>query len=434
MAAVKMSLVQLRQLRSIGLLLSSNFVAAAVISVGTLLVSRIVAPSAFGTYSYAAQIAVAVYPALTFRYEQALPLLGKRPLARSYLLLGTLIILVITSIFLFFAGRAVLGLLAERLELRQDLNETFSLIVLVAFSLSLAGVYQSASLAVGDTYRMAIARVLRAAVMVALQLIFIVAIGGGATWLLIADLGASLMQAVFLAGGVGVITIFQIFRRPFSQLIRRQLVLAQRHKAFPLIMLPHLLAHSILGLMLTSVLGLFYGTAALGQYYLMRKLIYGVLAQFGTASYQWAIAESAKVQRKEVYGISLRVLLFLGVVTLVSAVVILITGPKLFAFAAGEEWTMAGRMAIAVLPLIIIEPIASALAFVPVFLGLQRIAFGVAVLQGVLGVLTIAGAGLLGWNVLAALAMSSLAMSLVMACYVIWLLRKARKVSESSVK
>lgn len=422
--------MKIRQLYSIGFLLSSNIIAAGTIAGGTLIVSRIVTPSAFGQYSYAAQVALAIYPALTLRFEQALPLIGNRGLAGNYMLLGTLALAVLNTmllILIWLLGRAVFP---DMLGLASPLQDMVLLVALMALSLSLSGIFQSASLMRDNLSRMAIARVLRAVTMVALQLLMVVAISGSATWLLVADLSASLMQALLLAGGAGMAGVSALLRRPLRELFRRLLVLAKRHKTFPLVSLPHLLAHSGLGLLLTSVLGAFYGAMALGQYYLMRKLIYGVLAMFGTAIYQQAIAESAQVQREEVYRVARRALILAGAASSVSAVVILFAGPQLFILAAGKEWALAGQMAIATMPLIVMEPIASTFAFVPVFLGLQQAALRVAVLQGSVGVAAIALAGSLGWSVLSALTVSSIAMSTVMAGYVWWLLHRAKGVAE----
>jgi O-antigen/teichoic acid export membrane protein len=346
------------------------------------------------------------------------------------MLLGTLALAVLNTMLLILIGLIGRAVFPDILGLALPLQDMILLVALMALSLSLAGIFQSASLKRDNLSRMAVARVLRAVTMVGLQLLLVVAISGGATWLLFADLSATLIQAVLLAGGVGMAGVWGLLRRPPRQLFKRLLALAKRHKSFPLISLPHLLAHSGLGLLLTSALGAFYGTAALGQYYLMRKLIYGVLAMFGTAIYQQAIAESAQVQREEVYSIARRALILVGAVSSVSAVIIFFAGPQLFALAAGKEWVLAGQMAMATVPLILMEPITSTFAFVPVFLGLQQAALRVAVLQGSAGVGAIILAGSLEWCVLSALTVSSIAMSSVMAGYVWWLLHRAKRVAE----
>lgn len=418
------------QIKSIGLLVSSNVVAAVMIAAGTVLVSRIVVPSAFGQYSYAAQIAVAIYPALTLRFEQAIPLFGKRTLARSYLILGTLALAVLMSLALLLIGLVGLPIFAGMLELSSDLQEMFPLVILTAFSLAIAGVYQSVSLTQGSMSRLAVARVFRAVTMIVLQVLIVLVVYAGATSLLAADIGANIVQVLLLSGGLGMAGVWGLFRRPLRQTIKRIWLLARRNRDFPFVMLPHLLAHSALGLLLTTTLGSLYGTAALGQYYLMRKLIFGVLAIFSTAVYQQAIGDAAQIKREQIYSVARRALILLMLVTTVSALVILVAGPQLFVFAAGKEWAMAGRMAMATTPLILAEPITSTFAFVPVFLGLQRVAFGVAVVQGAVGLAAIMLAGWLGLSILPALIAMSTSVFSVMVVYVWWLMRRAKQVAE----
>lgn len=431
-AQVSVLRLDVAYLRKIGVLLSSNALAAAIIAAGTLLVSRVVDPTTFGSYAYAAQIAVTIYPILTLRYEQVLPLLGKRKSAMLQMLVGTISLALLLSLIIYLGGLAGLYLVSGPLILTSSQTELFPFIVLTALALALVGIYQSASLALGKLNRMAIARILRATVLVMGQLSLVMFISGGAIWLLVADLGASLLQALLLASGVGSALFCRVLRRPIRLQLRRIAVLARRHRVFPLIALPHLLAHSILLLMLTTTIGAFYGTEALGQYFLMRKLVFGVLALFGTAVYQHAISEAARVQKDEIYGVAKRALLIIGTVTLASSSALIFTSETMFVLAAGEEWALAGQMAIATLPLVLMEPITSTFAFVPVFLGLQRSALIAAVVQGGVGVGAMALSAFLGWGVLWALAMTAIAMSAVMIVYVSWLLLQARQLTRSS--
>ncbi|MFI8667206.1 lipopolysaccharide biosynthesis protein [Qipengyuania sp. NPDC077410] len=414
-------------MRKITVLLSSNAVAAALIAVGTLLLSRIVDPATFGSYSYAAQIAVAIYPVLTLRFEQALPLLGKCQTAMLQMLLGIVWLALLASLLFYLAGIVALYFLSTPFSLSAAQAQLFPIIVLTSLALALVSIYQSASLALGNLNGMAIARVMRAIALVGGQLSLAMLIGGGAVWLLVADLGASLLQALLLAYGVSAAALLQVLRRPIRRQLTHLWILARRHRVFPLITLPHLLVHSALVLLMTTTIGAFYGAAILGQYFLMRKLVFGILALFGTAVYQHAISEAASVGRSEVYLVAKRALIVIGTVTAISSLALLLVGEQLFLLAAGAEWALAGQMAIAILPVILMEPITSTFAFVPVFLGLQRTAFIAAIIQGAVGVGVMALAGAVGWGVLAALFATSLSMSFIMAAYVGWLVLQARR-------
>jgi O-antigen/teichoic acid export membrane protein len=419
-------MIHRRHFRPIAILLGSNAVSATIIFGGSIVVSRIVAPAEFGKYSYAAQVAISIYPVLTLRYEQALPLVVNRRAAYSHLLLGTFVLLAISTIMLLLFGGFAASILPV-LGASPELGKLFPLVIMMAFSLAAVGIFQSASLAHNDVMRMAIARVLRAIAMVALQVVFVLTIDASAARLMVADLTANLVQAAILGSGIGLLGTRALLASPWPRLWPRFSVLAKRQRAFPLFTLPHILIYAGLGLLFTTVLGQLYGAEALGQYYLMRKLVFGVLALFGTAIYQHSIAEAARVPRTQVYDVAIRALIMVGGVTAISASVIILIGPTLFVAAAGAKWAMAGRIARASASLILMETLTSAFAFVPVFLGLQRTAFAVALVQGSVGVATLALASRLGSDVISAITISSLATAAVMATYVLWLLQQARR-------
>jgi len=415
-----------QQLKSVGLLVGSNAFATLTIAVGTFLIAKIVAPAEFGKYALAAQVAVSIYPVLTLRYEHALPLLGNRH--ASLYLAGCLLLLFTTTLLFLTLGLIVLTIPALAAYLPKDIIDLIPLVALGAFMLALSSIFQSAALVRGALSHLAIARVLRAIAMVSIQIGLVLSLGASATWLFIGEVSANLVHGSILASVFGLGGVLVSARRPWSQFRRRIIVFGLRYKEFPLVTLPHMMIHAALGVLFAIALGGLYGPAALGQYYLMRKLVFGVLALFGTAFYQHAIAEAARMPRTKLFGVALRVLVLMGGVGVASVGVILLVGPALFTLVVGDKWVEAGLMAAASAPLILLEPVTSALAFLPIFLGHQRIAFAVAVAQGSVGIAAIGIAGLLGWDVITAIVVSSLAVSTVMLSYVFWLLRRAQRV------
>lgn len=420
----------LLRLKPVLLLLGSNAFATLLLALGTFLVARIATSAEFGKYSLAAQIAVSVYPLLTLRYEHALPLLGKRRNS-GLLLTGCLLLLPITTLLIFTLGLIGISVPAISAYIPNDVTELFPLVALGAFALALSSIFQSAALANGTLTRLATARVIRAVAMVAMQIGLALSLGASATWLFIGEVSANLVHAVILASAFGLGGVFLTVRRPRPHLWRRLLVLGKRYKEFPLITLPHAFAHSALGLIFASTLGAVYGSSALGQYYLMRKLVFGVLAIFNMAIYQHAVAEAARVPQSELFGVALRALALMGSVAAISAGVMALVGQDLFKLAVGDKWVEAALMAVAAISLIILEPVTSTMAFLPVFLRTQHIAFAVAIVQGCVGIVVIGTAGWLGWDVINAIVASSLAVSVVMLSYVVWLLVRAKKAKES---
>ena len=304
------------------------------------------------------------------------------------------------------------------------------LIIISAFSLSVSSVFQSALLTQGTVFRLALSKTLRAMALVSFQIAFVLLISTSAIWLMMAEIFANFIQAALVGGGVMTISILpRVIKSPLRWL-RRVLVLLRQHKVFPLITLPHMLTHATLTLLLASAIGFYFGADELGQYYLMRKLVFGFLAVFGIAASQHAISELSQLPRSEVYNVALRTLFMVCSVTAPAALVLSLFGPFIFTLLAGSEWAAAGHLAIASAPVILAEPITAAFAFVAVFLGYQRIAFAVAAAQGVAGLAAIALAGHQGLDVTSAVFFSSLVMATIMSSYVAWLLFEARRVNK----
>lgn len=423
---IKKLIVASQKFKSIALLLGSNVFATLTLAAGTFFIAKIISPEEFGRYSLAAQVAVSIYPVLTLRYEHALPLMGKRHITTLYIA-GCLLLLFISTLLLLTLG--VIGISIPTLSayLPKDIVNLAPLVGLVAFTLALSSIYQSAALAKGALSHLAIARIIRAVTMVTIQILLALSLGASATWLLIGEISANFVQFAILATAFGLSGVLASYDFSSPRFWQRLIVLGRRYKEFPLFTLPHTISHSILGLLFATILGTLYGAAALGQYYLMRKLVFGVLALFSMAIYQHAIAEAAHLPTAKLFRVAMHALVMMGSAGVVSAGVILVVGPDLFALAVGDKWIEAGFMAIASVPLILLEPLTSILAFLPVFLGHQRIAFAVAVVQGSVGIAAIGIAGWLGWDVIMAIAASSMAMSSVMLAFILWLLMRAQK-------
>ena len=366
--------------------------------------------------------AITIYPLLTLRYEHALPLVGDRRISTSLVVLCLLLAACIAAT-MWIAASAEIGNDWLAQSAPSELWNQFPLIVLAAAALALGSISQLATLAAGSISRLAISRIARAVSMVILQLAFVFALGASATSVLMGEILATLVGVACLVSAVGFSAVLDGSR--WIRLGRRLPVLAYKFREFPLITLPHILSHSALALAFAMLFGGMYGAAALGQYFLMRKLLFGALGLFSVAIYQHSVADAARVPKTRLFGIAVQAIALMGGVSVVMAGILLLAGPQLFEIMVGSQWAAAGVMATAAATLIVMEPITSTLAFLPVFLGHQRAAFAVAVAQGSVGLLALGIAGWLGLTAAGAIVLSSLAMSGIMLAYVSWLLRRA---------
>jgi O-antigen/teichoic acid export membrane protein len=417
----------LERLRSIGMLLGSNVLATLIIAGATYLITQIVSPTEFGKYSLLAQSAMTIYPLLTLRYEQALPLVGNRSNANSLLALCLLLAVTFAALIVLVGSLGLhFAVIAARVP--KDVVDQFPLVAIAAFALAVNGAFQSAELSRGTVSNLAVARVLRALAMAFLQIVFVVSIGARAIWLLLGEMSGNLVQAAFLTSALGLFAWSIPAKRFWPRILLRFRVLASRYRVFPIVTLPHMLIHGGLGLVFFSTLGVLYGAASLGLYYLMRKLIFGVLSLFSTAIYQHSIAEAARVPRRNLFRVAVQALVLTSAVTSVVAGLSFLFGPEVFKQILGAKWTDAGSFAAVSAPVILLEPVTSTFAFLPIFLNLQRTAFVVAVVQGLTSIGVLVLANRLGFSAAGAIGLASIAVSALMASYVVWLLLRSRNV------
>lgn len=198
---------------------------------------------------------------------------------------------------------------------------------------------------------------------------------------------------------------------------------AKRFRAFALVSVPHAVSHQALVAIQGVTIGALYGPGAMGHYFLMRKVLFGTIGLVSTALYQVCFSEASRTkgdhaQLRQLWAYSVGML---ALVTVPTAVVLLFFGEYIFILLFGPEWGDAGVLSAAALPLVIMEPIAAAMAFMPAFLKRQSAAFGWSLVQNLVGIGSIWVISLAGGRIEHAILGSSLAVAGVMLAYAIWL-------------
>lgn len=419
----------LRRYQSVLTLIGSNASSALIIAVGAVIISRLVSPQQYGVYSYIAQLSVALYPLLTLRYEQALPLLRSRNIAKSWLVFGTLGLLLIITLLMAVVIAAIL-LSLEEIELGGILTvSSLPLVLFMSFTLAFSAVFQFEAISENRLSVIALARVARAVVLVVLQVAFVLVFGASALWLVLAESISNFTQAIMLAGSRKLEPRRRVLRRSIGLAVSQVWKLFSLFLVFPTVNLVHLLSHGALGMVFATVLGMMYGQDALGQYFLMRKLLFGVLSIFVTAVYQNAVAEASQSSEREVYSVAIRSFILIVLVGMLSGLLVFLYSVQLFEIVAGPQWATAGVIAVASLPLVIFEPLTAVMHFVAVFLKKQRNAFLVSLFQGSVGVIALVIAARADLSLFHAILASSAAMAMVMCSYNVYLFFLARRVA-----
>jgi O-antigen/teichoic acid export membrane protein len=405
-------------------LFSSNVVANAILFAGVWLISQIVTASEFGLYSLAMAFSLAIFPLLTLRMEQAIPIARGEAAARALAALcvctsvGLLLQLYLLLLVISWAGVSPSWLAPNTSGI---LLPTLGLV----FSIALERIVQAIALRQGALHALSVLRVVRAATLVALQLALVFAMAANAGSLLGGQIAANLLIAVALAVILGTVP-WLTNRSTWRRLRRHGPALIRRYSHFPLVNLPHVVVHALLSATYGLLVGVLFGSAAVGQFYMMHRILFAATDLVAAALNQQGIAEAATREPGRLANVAIYVTLALLAVTVPFAAIVFIAGEHMFVFVLGANWAQAGHLATASVARLVLEPLAAALSFIPNFLNKQRQAFAWSIVQNATGLLLLFAAAQIGLGVEAAIAISATGMSLVMLACVIWLVKITR--------
>ncbi|RBH40778.1 polysaccharide biosynthesis protein, partial [Pseudomonas sp. MWU13-2860] len=162
---------------------------------------------------------------------------------------------------------------------------------------------------------------------------------------------------------------------------------------------PHALSTALLDSATLVALTMLAGTASVGFYGLMMRVLKLPAALIGQAVAQVAYRElaDARNQRLPLRPILRKMMLTLGGMALLPFLVIQLAGEPLFSLVFGHNWATAGRYAEAMSLYILFHFVASPLGMVPPVINRQRQAFLWSLLQAMLFLGTM-WAGFALWN------------------------------------
>lgn len=417
-----------RRLASSLELFASNGLASLILFIGTYFVTQIVAPDTFGIYSLFLSIALTAYPVFSLRYDLAIPVAQENHESNILFVFS-----VVFSFAIMVAGLVVTALLypfREILTIADGKFVDFGFLLWPAcFALALFSIAQSVIIRAGLLKRLAISRPLRAVMVASAQIAMALLVSRGAQSLIIGELFANIIAAIIILWWAksNIPDRSYIFRRlnNAGEFYRETVSTLGAFKAFPLVSLPHAFVHQAFVSAYAALFGAFYGMTILGQYFLMRKIIFGVTTMFSTAVYQVCVSEASKSKGspERLADLYRYVVLIIGGITIPFAIFMVLFGEQMFSLIFGDRWSFSGHLAKAAFLLIVAEPIASAIAFIPVFMKRQVQAFLWSVAQNLAAILSLGLVSLVGGGAGAALVVTGLAVACVLLAYFVWLHR-----------
>jgi len=395
-------------------------IANAILFGGVGIISRLISPADLGVASAFLALALAVYPVLTFRYEQAI-LVTKSSSAARYLVFLCLILSITWTVLLSIAGILLLQWPPPLHLMDSAALKHLPLLGPATLALALGAISQMMALRAAALNGLALSRTARAVIIVLAQVLLV---------MLASRSAASLIAGEILANAVtaGILMRWAPEALPRARdfgakraLLRLRAV-ATRYRLFAIVTLPHALMHQGLVAVFGISVGSLYGAAAMGHYFLMRRILFGTVGLISVTIYQICLSEAANAEDRDEKIRSLWRFCVLMVAGSAAPLAMLLYffGEPIFGFAFGNSWTEAGEMSKAAVFLIVMEPLTSALAFIPVFMKRQGAAFMWSLAQNLAGISALFLVWALGGTAYEAIFGSSVAVSSVMIAFVFW--------------
>lgn len=148
-----------------------------------------------------------------------------------------------------------------------------------------------------------------------------------------------------------------LHKRPVPRLVRPRWAKVagtlRRYREFPAVLLPAQLVEGAALVIQISGLTVLYGTAALGQYFLMRRTLDLPVAFIFRSLSDVFYAKLAELTRSEphrIRGFFVRAFAVLALCGGISALPLVFYGPEIFALIFGEQWREAGALAAVMVP------------------------------------------------------------------------------------
>ena len=319
------------------------------------ILTRLYSPEDFGVLGVYASILGIVSVIASLRYEQAIPLPRRDRVAVNVLVLGALIIVAISLL-----TGALATVFGAKIAVWTNIPRHQFVLYLIPLGVLLTGLYQALNYwAVRHQSYKRIART------TLLQ-------GGGstATQLAFGAFGAGpigLVAGQILGNSAGLVSLTRLLTedpsKPLAAVSRQNLKrVARRYRRFPQWFTWSALLNSV-GLMGPAILlAGYYGAAVVGWYALVQRLLGMPTALLGRSVTNVYFSESARLAREaptELNDMFLDVLRKLSLLGCVTIIPVGLASPYIFPVIFGAEWTSAGRYALILSPMILLQFLSS---------------------------------------------------------------------------
>lgn len=389
------------------------------------ILTRIYTPEDFGIFALYISIVSMISVTATGKYELAVMLPSKESDAIHIIILSVLISLFVSILFFF-----IVFLFNDQITVYLGNKELGYWLYFIPVVVFFTGIYQSFNYwnnRKKQYRRIAHSRVLQSVTVSSINLGM--GFGGfGSSGLV---LGSVLGQSA--SAGMLAQRFWKEDRYKLNKIKKVKLIaLAKKYIDFPKINMPHSLFNMLQNFIVNIFLVRYYNTFLLGQFYMVNKILLMPSSLISSSISQVLFTEISNKynQKRDFSRIISKTIVKLFLLSLPPFFIIIFFSQEIFVFIFGEKWAVAGDIAAAVSPVILLQFIASPTSIVPIVVKKQKKAFYINMFGMGLYISSI----IIGYFIFNDLIKSLYMLSLFMSIYYIFLLSWLYKISKVYLK
>lgn len=388
------------------------------------ILTRLYTPKEFGVFALFTSLVAMPAIIVTGRYELAIMLPDDDKDAAGLLALSILISIslsILTLLTVWLLNKQIASLLGDL--------EIAPWLYWVPFSVFLTGIYQSLNywLSRKKQYkRLAVSRIYQSVSAASSNLVL--GFGGiGASGLIGGNMiGQGFGSAVLLSR---VWQDYKVVKRELSiEVVRANAV---KYRDFPLINSLHALLDVVQTSGVAFVISIYFGSVVLGFYSLTLSILRAPLNFLGSSVSQVFYQNASETCRigGDLHKLTRNTMLKLSLVAFPFFLLFFLLAPDMFKIVFGINWEIAGRYTQILSPWLFINFIISPVSQIPIILNRQKTGFAIGFVYNMAILVSLLLAAYLGKGIVAGLYLLSISASIVLICYIGWILRISRNKS-----
>ncbi len=350
-------------LKSLAVLMTGTIIAQSIGYLVAPVITRLYTPEEIGEFAFFQRIVILIATLATARYELALPLPKKNQ--QAFQLFRFSMKLTLISTFLSTVAALLYGLM-------NDCSNNFYLLIITGvvsvFAIAFFNLGTNWAIRMKSFKRISFSKMTNSLSQNGLRVLF-----GLLGWGYLGLVVSFVMS--FIIGATHFIADFFKWKKtmPLNPENKKDITVAREYKNFPFASLPHALTDTLRDVLVAFVIIDLFSEGVFGSFDHSYRMLRLPIMIIGVSMSQvfFNRASELKNQGQKILPIFSKLVITLGLISIVPFTLIFFFGGDLFAFVFGEEWYQSGKLSEIMAPWLMLNFVLSPLSTIPLVLNKQ---------------------------------------------------------------